>query len=232
MIKEFKEIGFSEKEAKIYLLLVKDGELSAPKIAKTLGIERRTVYDIIETLFKKGWVSKKQIHNNHIYSITNPELIEDDIYEKYKSFKKIVPRLKNLKKDKTYPSINILYGKNAVKTLMLNLFKTKKNVSLMGRGGYLLEQLGDSKFQYIPKLKKLKLRMIQTKEFKDKLFELGQIRYFPKGAKFDTAFLTFSDYVYLFAKYEDIVLIEIKDKNFAKTYKTYFEYFWKISKEK
>jgi sugar-specific transcriptional regulator TrmB len=230
MIEELMNVGFTKNEAKVYSLLSKEGDLSAPKIANILNIDRRTVYDTLNHLLKKGKVSKRSIQNKDVYSSTDIELINKEIYENYLDFKKIIPELKKSEKEKS--KVNILLGLNAIKILVNKALEEKDEILLLGRGGYLAEQLKNSKYQYVPKLAKLNWRMIQTSDYSNNFFKPKSIRFLPENVTFETAFLTFSDKVYLFSKSEEIMLIEIIDKNFSKTFKEYFNIFWKISKEK
>ena len=202
----------------------------SPKIATTLNIDRRTVYDTLNHLLKKGRVSKISVQNKDIYSSTDVELINKELYESYLNFKKIIPELKKSEENKS--KVNILVGLNAIKILVNKALEEKDKILLLGRGGYLAEQLRNSKYQYVSKLAKLNWKMIQTPNYSNEFFKPKAIRYLPKNIKFETAFLTFSNKVYLFSKSEEIMLIEITDKNFSKTFKEYFNIFWNLSTEK
>ena len=59
MIKELlKSLKFSEKEAKVYLALLELGSAKAHDIARKTGINRTTVYDLLEILLHRGLISK------------------------------------------------------------------------------------------------------------------------------------------------------------------------------
>ena len=233
MIKELEGVGFSEKEAKVYSLLYQELELSAPKIAKILNLDRRTIYDILDSLFSKGYVTRKKVQNKELFSPINMGVILEDFSERTNNLEKASKLLNEKRKigSRQLPQINIIQGLNAIKTIVKNATDLNSEIFLMGRGGYLIEQLGKSKYQYISKLEKLNWKMIQTAEYikKESEFKSRAVRYLPKGIKLDTAFIVFSDMVYLFTKHKEIFLIEIKDKAFAKTYKQYFNIFWKFS---
>lgn len=229
MIKELQNLGFTEKEAKIYVLLATEGELSAPKISKILDIDRRTIYDTLNSLFKKGRISKKKVQNREIFSAVEAKLIKKEFEERLTQFEKIIPQLKKKEPTKSI-EVNILYGTKAIQTLITKALESKSEIFLMGRGGYLIEQLREARHQYIPKINKLNLKMIQTSEYKNKEFKPKELKYLSKDIKFDTAFLTFSNNLYLFSKHKEIFLIEIIDKSFADTYKKYFKIFWKLAK--
>ena len=59
MFEQFlEEIGLSEKEAKIYLALLQVDRDTIQDLATKTGINRTTVYPVLETLQKKGLVSE------------------------------------------------------------------------------------------------------------------------------------------------------------------------------
>lgn len=57
IIQGLKGVGFSEKEARVYLALLEVGQSGAQLIAKRSGINRATTYAILDTLSGKGLVS-------------------------------------------------------------------------------------------------------------------------------------------------------------------------------
>jgi hypothetical protein len=61
-------------------------------------------------------------------------------------------------------------------------------------------------------------------------FKPQKLRYLPNHFKVNTAFAVCSDKLYLFTMKKEIEIIEIIDKDFADTYKKYFEVFWKQAK--
>jgi len=236
MIAELEDLGFTRKEAQIYEILVKEKELSAPKIASLLGIDRRTVYDVINLLFRKGYVSSKKVQGKEIFSAIHPKYIAEDFSVKIDCLKKIIPLLTKQKvADEFYQEVNILYGKRAIQILVDNAIKSKSEILLMGRGGYLLEQLEESKNQFILKLNSLNWKMIQTKKYKEIHKKSGfipkEIRYLSDETSLDVAFIVFDNKLYFFTKKKEIQLIEIIDKGFADTFKAYFRLLWKIAKK-
>ena len=52
-------VGFTEKEAKVYLTLLRIGKIQIHEIAHHTGIKRTTLYTLIPELQKKGFVKKK-----------------------------------------------------------------------------------------------------------------------------------------------------------------------------
>lgn len=68
-----KEIGFTEKETRVYLALIELGTAKAADIAKQADILRPTTYDILKLLLKKGVVHKQKKGASTLYSALEPQ---------------------------------------------------------------------------------------------------------------------------------------------------------------
>jgi predicted DNA-binding transcriptional regulator len=101
------KIGLSDKEAKIYLALLKFGEASVSDIAEEGGIKRPTAYLILDELRKKGLVIKIPYAKKIMFKAKTP----DDLYEQSISninqFEKVLPRLRAMAPSKQ--AIKTLY---------------------------------------------------------------------------------------------------------------------------
>jgi sugar-specific transcriptional regulator TrmB len=75
------QLGFSEKEIRIYLIVLQQGKVALPDVAQLSGINRTTVYSVAKELIKKG-VIREEI-GKKTYLIARPPhdldtLIEQD----------------------------------------------------------------------------------------------------------------------------------------------------------
>jgi len=59
-------IGFGNKDAEIYLALIKFERANISELIKKTSIERRTIYDVLERLIQKGWASFSEETRNNI----------------------------------------------------------------------------------------------------------------------------------------------------------------------
>ena len=66
-------LGLEEKEAKIYLALLKLGKANVAKISKEAQIERTLCYSIIQKLIEKGLLSYALEGNIKYFSASNHE---------------------------------------------------------------------------------------------------------------------------------------------------------------
>ena len=90
LLDTLQKIGFSDKEAKIYLQLIRLGAQPASTIANKAGINRTTTYDIIESLTKKGLISATKKGGSTYFKALDPkELINYLEREKVEHTKKL-----------------------------------------------------------------------------------------------------------------------------------------------
>ncbi len=96
MISKLQEYSFSEKESKIYLVMLELGTCIASTISRKTWINRTTVYTVLEDL-KRRWVISEMVRNDvKYYSAANPESILAWIEKKAESFKLLLPELLNI----------------------------------------------------------------------------------------------------------------------------------------
>lgn len=69
----FNQLEFSEKETEIYVALLEVGSARAHDLAKRTGINRTTVYDILEILMQKGLVSKYKKAVSSYFNVRDPK---------------------------------------------------------------------------------------------------------------------------------------------------------------
>ena len=89
-------MGFSDKEAKIYLILLTAGELTASEIAQKASIKRTTVYNIIPKLLRDGLIQKTIDNKKTLYFIQNTRDLHTRLEEKTDSIAKLIPHLESV----------------------------------------------------------------------------------------------------------------------------------------
>jgi sugar-specific transcriptional regulator TrmB len=68
-----KQLNFSDKETAVYLALLEVGAAKAGELAKKTNINRTTVYDILESLMRKGLVSKYKKGASTFFNTFDPK---------------------------------------------------------------------------------------------------------------------------------------------------------------
>lgn len=108
LIDPLKNLGLTEKEAKVYLALLQLGPSTPYEIAKKAEIKRPTAYVIAEELVEKGFIAHVPGEERKQYIARTPEGLVEESESKLQAVKKILPELKSFQKG-TSEQPSILY---------------------------------------------------------------------------------------------------------------------------
>ncbi len=121
LIEELVKQGLSQKEAEVYIALVRYGGNRAATLCKTVKINRTLVYAILESLVQKGFV-EKIIRNSKAYYVANdPQLFVQNATTQLKQSKFLLQSLHNIQLTKSLPVIRTFQGISGIKQ-MIDLF--------------------------------------------------------------------------------------------------------------
>ncbi len=76
---KLKQLGFTEKESKVFFALLPGQQMSASEVAKEAGIRRTDVYDILKTFVGKGYINEIETSSVLKFEIINPRVVSDKI---------------------------------------------------------------------------------------------------------------------------------------------------------
>ena len=237
--KALQKLGLTETESKIYLSLMDLGESTAVMIAKNIKIHRRTIYDNLNILIKKGLVSYIIKNRTKYFKANNPSSFEIMLKEKRDVLDMILPELKlNYESHKSSLEIAVYEGVDGVKTIMNEIMDSKKTVYWQGSGGMMFELFDYSGNILIDNLKKIKLKMIHPDSpLLQKWLEgfpKGSTRVLPKESINSTlSYGIFEDTVVLgIIETKSFIAVKIKSEKFALGFKNYFKLMWNIAEER
>src|SRR3989344_5471206 len=131
------KIGLSKKEAKVYLSLLKLKLAPVTKISEESGVDRTQTYDILQNLIEKGLASYILKNNTRNFSPSNPDQILQDIQEKEKEFKLILPSLTQV-----FEKITFVFSKQFLKQVEEQgikekiIFNSKETFTKLKTGEY------------------------------------------------------------------------------------------------
>ncbi|MCX6717482.1 MAG: hypothetical protein NTU76_02310 [Candidatus Taylorbacteria bacterium] len=128
--KYLKEIGLSEKEAEVYLALLRGDSFSILEISKKTKINRTTIYPVIKSLSEKGLVSETTTNTKVNYQAESPDRLETFIErqkilleENSKKMKDIIPQLKSTQREVgERPVVKYFEGKEGIISVNEDLF--------------------------------------------------------------------------------------------------------------
>lgn len=111
-------LGFSEKETLVYLALLELGKRTVTPIARKAGINRTTVYDILDSLSAKGLVSISGKQPLQEYLAESPgkiiKLLEEQLQKDQAAImlaQNLVPQLKSMHNVSDRPQVRFYEGR-------------------------------------------------------------------------------------------------------------------------
>ena len=243
---ELKKLGFSSKEAKIYVSLLESGQAAASEIASRSGVNRATTYVILEELKTKGLVStfeKEKARGRSgkkTYFVAEPperlrmmlEREAEQLKSGLASLSGLLPDLMRLYEARgERPKVRFFEGKEGIAAIREDVFTTKTDyfyeiTNLDAVHRFLLSEK-EEKNQRVEKLQHIEAKTIYSAK-KDRIpSRMG------KWERMCIPDLDFSGEIALYAHKtvmigykQDIFGIIIEDSVITQTIKLIFELLW------
>lgn len=125
-----KSLGFTDSEAKIYLLALELGPSSVQEIAKKAKVSRVTTYAAIEALKKHGLMSSVEKGKKTLYAAESPERLVSFVHNRMKQMEntlreveQTINELKLVQRgDK--PVVKLFEGKEGLRAIQDDILKT------------------------------------------------------------------------------------------------------------
>ncbi|MFA7319157.1 MAG: helix-turn-helix domain-containing protein [Parcubacteria group bacterium] len=168
-------IGFTEKEAHVYLTLLSFKKATAYLIHQKSGLKKSTAYVILENLVKKGFALKIPQPKKSLYIAKSPTECIKTFQEKLNEAKDILPEMMAIqKKDEEKVSVSYFEGVEGIKEVYNDTLKYNGEFVAFGSED-VVKSLG---YRWMDQFiqdrvrKNISVRAIvpTTKYFKDELF--------------------------------------------------------------
>lgn len=109
------KIGFTKKEARIYLALVELGPSSVSAIARQTGMHRPTIYQTLPNLIDKKLVSLAPREKQKRYAAESPEKLKIIFNELSLRFQELLPELQTIHQSQNKkPLVKFLEGRKGI----------------------------------------------------------------------------------------------------------------------
>ena len=95
IIDSLRDFGLEENEAAVYLASLSLGPTTVLKLANQSGVNRTTVYEIVEALEKKGLMKKEIKGLKTLFSPEHPTRLENTLEQKRASLSRLLPELES-----------------------------------------------------------------------------------------------------------------------------------------
>lgn len=113
-------IGFTEKEAKIYLACLEIGSASVLELSRKSGIPRGSVYDILEAMIEKAYVAKVSNKNGIRFNAADPEALLRKTQRSVRRLEIALPELKGLFNKNAKPQVRYFEGIEGIKRVYMD----------------------------------------------------------------------------------------------------------------
>ncbi len=240
----FQEFGLTQYEIKIYLALMDLGESTTGQILSKANIHTGKIYQILDSLKSKGFVSEIKKDGIKRYVPTEPnEILEffetkkKKIDAEEKTFKEILPALiKKINERKIKVHIEIFTGIKGMKKAFNKEIKLYKKPNCLCINGIINYNKHPKKlvdyFQYnifpLREESKVEIKKIVGEDAKNNVHEKqAQIR-FLKYSSIIT-FNTIKDLVIISVWTKDPLFLTIESEEMAKGFKENFDLLWRMA---
>ncbi len=240
-------LGLNESEAKVYLDLQTHKESQTGGICERTNVRSSHIYSILNVLLNKGLISYKIVNNVKIYSSLGPEnlayLFEEKEERIKQEKKKMLELISNLtvttQKSNRLTDFKYFSGIRGIKSMfteVMNLWSKEDDYYVVAVTEKSFEILEPFFLDFHKKRvkDKVSLKIIIDEKAKKwgrvrERMPKTEVKYLDIGAT--TEYGVLNDYLFLASYGDEPYSLLIKDKNFAETYKSFFNILWSVARE-
>ncbi len=229
-------LGLEEKEAKVYLELLRQGEATATTLAEKTNLDRTLMYQITRKLIEKGLVSYIIKNNVKYFSAANPQKLLQDLKEKEKQLQKAMPQLIDLKKLKEEETkVEIYRGKEGLKTILKDIIRERKDYVAFGEEGKFQKILPIDTQQFLKELERngINESVLVREDYRGKILKSANstFRFLPRDYLSPVTTLVYGNKVVDFIWTPPHYAILTTNMEVATSFRNHFEALWKIAKK-
>ena len=242
--KIFKNLGLTRKNYIIYDYVVKNGPISASRVAEYLNMPRATVYMQLGELLRLGLISTTGSYRKRKFIAEDPKQIVELLEAKANKLKKLIPEAQKLAQKITdslflrkhvIPEVKYFIGKEGARKIIEATLNCKSKEILGIIAVYNIYEILGEKFtqEYTERrIKKgVKVKNVwpigEIPQFLSKHKEqLRNIRFSEEQIKFNSSFLTYDDIVIIITSKEELLSVQIRSHDLAQAIRSLFELLW------
>jgi len=246
MEKQLKELGFEDKEIKVYLACL-GGELNTPtSLGKKTGLKRATVYFYLEKLKQKGLIVY-EVKKSRKYIIALPpkqslkryvQTKKEKISQEEEIVKELVSKLGNVaERDNVHSKVYHYEEEEGLRFAIDKILEAKKDIYWIGSIETLLSMIGEKHLHRLLTVKRLKQgtttyaitdrKILQYNKFSQMVGEQRHFRFLDKDFTIPAVLGLFGNNICLISKNNDkIKIVLIEDELMFKITHFLFESMW------
>jgi sugar-specific transcriptional regulator TrmB len=230
--------GLSDKEVKIYLALLTNGNATAKELSFLTKIKRTSIYPLAEKMVAKGILGIYQAKYGTHYIATSPRSLMSRLDKIKNDLTTALPQLEALenKKSNNEPEVKFYKGKDGyISILDDSLADNAGDILYFGSADDLNDVISESYAnRYIKKRVQQNIKFLQIvrpDEFsktsaKIDTRELRQTKFIPENFKFSGNKVIFKDKVAFFSSKKELASLVIKSADMAEMERKNFMLLW------
>ena len=185
MEETLKKLGLEDKEAKVYITLLKYRECTATTISEKTHLDRTLMYQITNKLIDKGLASFVIKNNVKYFIAANPKKLLEDLKDKEKNLTDVMPQLLAMTKfDEKETKVEVYRGKEGLRTILKDILRTGKDYIAFGEEGKMQEIVPTELTIFLKRIEQLgiKERILVREDLKNISFKSknSTFRFVPK----------------------------------------------------
>ena len=244
---ELRQIGLTEKEARVYVTALELGKATAQQIATKARLKRPTTYFTIDTLMNKGLMSSVYEGKKQYFMAENPERLEDvfnarqdELKRQGEKLKTLIPELKKMHPETGgAPVVRYYTGKDGVLSMIKDMLNVEQNEQIyMAYNADLIRDLlstqEQEKIRFVRQQKNIKIKALYTSKNEPlpNTDVSTRVRLNDDEYPLTADIAVYADKVRLTSLEGGIVGIMIQNKHIADTLKTILRVAWEGEQQK
>lgn len=235
LIKTFQHIGFSEKEARVYIALLELGRGTATEIADRAEIKRAIVYHVIDHLKELGYA--QDVHGGNVkrFSASEPSKVLFNVRTAVDDLRFMLPVLRAMQdKGRARPRIEFFEGKEAVVSVY-RTYEQGKDVRFLTSMKRLSHIMPEEIQAWVTRYQKKKMH-VSAKHFitdtpVDRTWAKGAlkagqaVRLLPRTTKIEMDFAIVDDQIGI-TSFDPLFIVVIHSEQIARSVAKLFDLAW------
>lgn len=227
-----RDIGLSENETEIYLIILDLGEVTVYEIANQSKMQRPNIYDTIKKLREKGLVSSIKKGKKIYFKAVSPEILLSMLKTKESNLLEILPELiKTYETKKIKPLIEVFEGFDGLKRVMEDMIKEKTEIWIFSGAeiNSFLKKIPDFQLKNYLKQKEIlgiKTYILYSKGIKPISGPDYKIKELPYEGLETVSYMVYRDRIVIGIWSEIPIVIRIIDENVSRIWKIAIKHIW------
>src|SRR3989344_921517 len=129
LLKNLENLGLNEKQAKVYLACLELGSASVGEIAEKSGVKRTSIYNFLEDLINKGFLSEIKQDEQLLLIAEDPKTLEQKVKSNLTGIQNIMPELLGMfNRPGNKPKVHFYQGIAGLQKIYEETLKSKESI--------------------------------------------------------------------------------------------------------